>query len=120
MKPGVVHIAEQLSHRRKLVRLSQAAQRRRSSSLHPHRRSGASQTPLHAQETSQASSTQGPPAFFTYEIQPNDTLKDLCMSAVGRYDDAVLAEIRKLNPELRDPNRLVVGQEIRFPLNSRK
>jgi general secretion pathway protein A len=75
---------------------------------------------MHAQEKPQASSSQDPPAFFTYEIQPNDTLKDLCMSTVGRYDDAVLAEIRKLNPELRDPNHLVVGQEIRFPLYSRK
>jgi hypothetical protein len=39
------------------------------------------------------------------------------MSIVGRYDDAVLAKIRELNPDLKDPNRLDVGQEVRLPLS---
>lgn len=68
------------------------------------------------QEMAKAGGSQDLPAFFTYVIQPNDTLRDLCMSTVGRYDNAVLAQIRKLNPDLRDPNHLLVGQEIRFPL----
>jgi general secretion pathway protein A len=54
---------------------------------------------------------------LTYLVQPNDTLRDLCMSIVGRYDDAVLAKIRELNPDLKDPNRLDVGQEVRLPLS---
>lgn len=70
----------------------------------------------HGQEMPKASGSQDPPAFFTYVIQPNDTLRALCMSAGGRYDNTVLAQIRKLNPDLRDPNHLLVGQEIRFPL----
>ena len=76
--------------------------------------------PMHGQEAPSSGSRQEPPAFFTYVIQPNDTLRDLCMSTVGRYDNAVLAELRKLNPELKDPNHLLVGREIRFPLHPPK
>jgi type II secretory pathway predicted ATPase ExeA len=72
------------------------------------------------QETPQAGSREGSPAFFTYVVQPNDTLQDLCISTVGRYDNTILVEIQKLNPELRDPNHIDVGQEIRFPLDRPK
>jgi len=54
---------------------------------------------------------------LTYVVQPSDTLRDLCLSIVGRYDDAVLAKIRELNPDLKDPNRLEVGQQVRLPLS---
>src|SRR6202521_4983069 len=53
---------------------------------------------------------------LTYVVQPSDTLRDLCLSIVGRYDDAVLAKIRELNPDLKDPDRLGVGQEVRLLL----
>jgi len=68
------------------------------------------------QETAQASNREDYGAFFTYVVQPHDTLRDLCISTFGRYDNAILAEIRKSNPELRDPNHLYVGEEIRFSL----
>ena len=77
---------------------------------------GSKADPIRGQETPQSGSSQEPPAFFIYVIQPNDTLRDLCISAVGRYDNTLLSEIQKLNPELRDPNHLKVGREIRFPL----
>jgi len=57
---------------------------------------------------------------FTYVIQPNDTLRELCLSLVGRYDEAVQKEIRKLNPNLKDLAHLNPGQEIRLPLNAAK
>jgi len=57
---------------------------------------------------------------FKYMIQPKDTLRDLCVLMLGRYDSVVLSEIRQLNPELRNPDRLDVGQEIRFPLKPSK
>jgi LysM repeat protein len=57
---------------------------------------------------------------FVYVVQPTDTLHDLCVSTIGRYDRTVVAEIQKLNPGLRNLNRLEVGQEIRFPLSSTK
>lgn len=57
------------------------------------------------------------PAYFVYSVQPKDTLHDICMSGLGSYNSAVLAEVRKLNPELRNPNQLEVGQQIRLPLD---
>jgi type II secretory pathway predicted ATPase ExeA/phage tail protein X len=54
-------------------------------------------------------------ASFTYVVQPHDTLRSLCMRFIGRYDDSVLAEIRKLNQGLTDPNHLEVGLEVRLP-----
>ena len=54
---------------------------------------------------------------LTYVVQPHDTLRDLCLSIVGRYDAEVLERIRKLNPELQNPNRIEAGQEIHLPLS---
>jgi hypothetical protein len=50
-------------------------------------------------------------------IQPNDTLRDLCVSMLGRYDSIVLSEIRRLNPDLKDPDHLDAGHEIRLPMS---
>jgi hypothetical protein len=36
---------------------------------------------------------------------------------MGRYDETTLAELRKLNPELLDIDRIEVGQQIRLPLS---
>ena len=77
---------------------------------------GSKLDPMHGQQTPESGSSQEASAFFAYVVQPHDTLRDLCMSTMGRYDNTVLAEIRKLNPELKDPNHLIVGREIRFPL----
>jgi len=55
---------------------------------------------------------------FTYVVQPKDTLRDLCVSTLGRYDKHVVSEIQKLNPDLTNPDHLEAGREIRLPLNS--
>ncbi len=55
---------------------------------------------------------------FAYVVQPKDTLRDLCMSMLGRYDRSVLSEIRELNPDLKNPDHLDVGQEIRLPISA--
>jgi type II secretory pathway predicted ATPase ExeA len=54
--------------------------------------------------------------FFTYVVQPNDTIWNLCVWSLGRYDDTAVAELRKLNPDLRDVDRIEVGQQIRLPV----
>src|ERR1700680_4897582 len=54
--------------------------------------------------------------FLTHVVRPNDTIWNLCVSSLGRYDEAALAELRKLNPELLDIARIEVGQQIRLPL----
>lgn len=56
---------------------------------------------------------------FVYVVQPNDTIHDLCVWATGRYDDNVVANLRRLNPRLQDLDHLQVGQRIRFPLSVR-
>jgi Tfp pilus assembly protein FimV len=55
---------------------------------------------------------------MTYVVQQSDTLRDLCVSVLGRYDKEVLKEVRRLNPDLKNPNQLEVGQEIQIPLSN--
>jgi general secretion pathway protein A len=55
-------------------------------------------------------------AFFAYVVEPHDTLRELCTAIMGQYDPSTVAEIQKLNPGMKDPNHLEVGQELRFPL----
>ncbi len=59
-------------------------------------------------------------SFFIYVVQPKDTLRELCISTLGRCDKAIQSQIQKLNPELRNPDHLDVGQKIRLPLNPLK
>ena len=58
------------------------------------------------------------PQSFVVVVQPNDTLRQICMRSVGRYDRAVLNEILSANQELVDPDQIEVGQRIRIPLGS--
>ena len=48
-------------------------------------------------------------------VRPRDTLSKLCIRTLGRYDAAVLAEVRRLNWNLWDPDLLRPGQQIRLP-----
>jgi general secretion pathway protein A len=57
-------------------------------------------------------------SFFTYVVQPKDTIHDLCVSTVGRYDGGILAKVRALNPELTNPDHIIIGQQLRLPLNT--
>lgn len=52
---------------------------------------------------------------FTHVVRPNDTLSSLSVRFAGRYDAAVLAEIRELNEDLWDPDYIEVGQRLRLP-----
>jgi type II secretory pathway predicted ATPase ExeA len=65
-------------------------------------------------QVSQAASV---PKYFTYVIQPNDTLRDICVSGLGKYDSAVLSEVQSLNANLKDPDHLAVGETIRLPVD---
>ena len=61
-----------------------------------------------------------PESVISYVVQPHDTVVELCLSTFGRYDEVALNEIRKLNPRLKNPNHLEVGQEIRLPRTPQK
>jgi len=54
--------------------------------------------------------------FITYTVQPDDNISNLCEQSVGYYDEAVLAELRKLNPDLMNPDHIEVGDQIRLPI----
>ncbi|HEY2547172.1 MAG TPA: AAA family ATPase [Candidatus Acidoferrum sp.] len=64
---------------------------------------------------SQNNSARNSVRSFAYVVQRNDTLRDLCVSTIGRYDSTIVSEIRELNPDLKNPDHLYVGQEIRLP-----
>jgi phage tail protein X len=68
----------------------------------------------------QNSLARNPAASYVYVVQPQDTLRDLCLSTLGRYDSAVLSKIRELNPGLKNPEHLYAGQEIRLPTSPTK
>jgi type II secretory pathway predicted ATPase ExeA len=70
-----------------------------------------------AQPISENSPARNGVRSFPYVVQPNDTLRDLCVSTVGRYDSTVLSKIRELNPGLKNPDHLDAGQEIRLPMS---
>lgn len=80
-----------------------------------------SRDPIKAQDPPAAVVSQNVPArksdnSFAYVVQQNDTLRDLCISTLGRYDSTILSEIRELNPDLKNPDHLATGQEIRLPV----
>ena len=44
-----------------------------------------------------------------------ETLYHICMTNLGRYDEQVVKLIRELNPQLENPRRLKIGQQLRLP-----
>ena len=53
-----------------------------------------------------------PARITTVTVQPNDDLRQICLHHLGRYDAEVLQQLRELNPEVSDPDRINVGQKI--------
>ena len=53
--------------------------------------------------------------IFTILVRPHQTLRQICLQHVGRFDDSFVRKILELNPWLADPNRIEIGQEIRLP-----
>ncbi len=48
-------------------------------------------------------------------IEAQDSLYEICMENLGRYDAEVLKAIRELNPGFGDPRRIHAGQDVRIP-----
>jgi general secretion pathway protein A len=51
----------------------------------------------------------------TVIVRPNENLRIICLRYLGRYDARAVREIRGLNPEINDLNRVTVGQRIMLP-----
>jgi general secretion pathway protein A len=52
----------------------------------------------------------------TVAAEPDETLQMICFLYVGHFDAQLLEQIRFLNPEMKNPDRLEPGQLIRIPL----
>jgi general secretion pathway protein A len=48
-------------------------------------------------------------------VGDHDTLYQICMDRLGRYDDEIIKLLHDLNPGLSNPRQLHVGQEVRIP-----
>jgi general secretion pathway protein A len=72
------------------------------------------QTPVPAVEGAQEPSE----STRTIRIALKETLYMIMIKNFGKYDKQMLAKLRQLNPEVSDPRRLKVGQEIRVPSGS--
>ncbi|MDD5207420.1 MAG: hypothetical protein PHS17_18475, partial [Desulfobacterales bacterium] len=48
-------------------------------------------------------------------VERFDTLSGIIQRDYGRYEDKLLTEVLKENPEIRSPDRISIGQVIRLP-----
>jgi type II secretory pathway predicted ATPase ExeA/phage tail protein X len=82
-------------------------------------RPGHSGAPVPARPANAASTSNAADNFtiqsMTVRIGEQDTLYEICMNHLGRYDQEVVKMIHELNPGFGNPRRLQVGQEIRIP-----
>jgi len=53
---------------------------------------------------------------LTIAARPQQTLQEISVLYLGRFDRHLFEEICSLNPELKDPNHIQAGQLIRLPL----
>jgi general secretion pathway protein A len=51
----------------------------------------------------------------TINVTPGKTLLGICVDSFGKCNPELLQEIRKLNPELNNPDHIESGQKIRLP-----
>jgi len=58
--------------------------------------------------------------ILTVVVEQKATVRQLSLQYVGRFDEIVMAEIRTLNPELRDADHIEIGARLRLPLYLRK
>jgi len=49
------------------------------------------------------------------QVKPGQTLYEISVNKVGKYNDKVLEQLQDLNPWLSDPDRIQPGQKIRIP-----
>ena len=56
-------------------------------------------------------------ASFEVTVGPNQRLRDIAVQYLGGFDLQRLHQIQKLNPNLTNPDHILIGQKIRLPGN---
>jgi general secretion pathway protein A len=76
-------------------------------------------TPVVVSEVSQvppdAPSQKTEPATQDVQVKPGQTLYQISVNNLGKYNGKVLSQFQDLNPWLSDPDRIHPGQKIRVP-----
>jgi len=54
-------------------------------------------------------------SVITVKVRPGDTISYLALKHLHTYDQDILDQIEKLNPQIRDLNRIQVGQIVHLP-----
>jgi general secretion pathway protein A len=76
-------------------------------------------TPVVVSEVSQvppdAPSPKTEPATQDVQVKPGQTLYQISVNNLGKYNGKVLSQFQDLNPWLSDPDRIHPGQKIRVP-----
>ena len=54
-------------------------------------------------------------SVITVMVRPGDTISYLALKHLQTYDPDILDQIKKLNPQIRDLNRIKVGQAVHLP-----
>jgi hypothetical protein len=49
------------------------------------------------------------------QVSPGSSLYDLMTNIYGTYDPRYVPRIQAMNPQMKDPNFIVAGDELRFP-----
>ncbi len=57
------------------------------------------------------------PLTITILAGSGETLRDISLRYLGRYDENLLEQIQALNPQLQDLNQIEAGQLVRLPLS---
>jgi len=79
-----------------------------------HVASSISPTPLPGTQPA-ALPNQDSPQLPTHIVGPNDSLGDISVRYLGKFDARLLQEILALNNDVKNPDLIVVGQRIRLP-----
>jgi general secretion pathway protein A len=58
------------------------------------------------------------PQFLTVIVRPQQNLRRICLHYLGCYNSKLVNEIKRLNPQLKDPNYVQVGQRLRLPVRA--
>ncbi len=54
--------------------------------------------------------------FLIVAVRPQETLREVSLRYLGRFDEKLLNQISALNPELKDPNHIEAWNLVRLPL----